>query len=157
MICPQWRKLFDGYRPVCKQLASIGSALLITGVLLMVMEGCSAFIPPSISGSNDVGVTTLTQSDNGKSVQIQVGDRLVIQLKENPTTGYQWTFNQTNQQVLAFQNSEYTSASAVGVGGGGRRIFTFKGQQVGTTELHFNLWREWQGDSSAIERFTTTL
>ncbi|MFM7448184.1 MAG: protease inhibitor I42 family protein [Leptolyngbyaceae cyanobacterium] len=104
-----------------------------------------------------MSVISLSQSDNGKSIQIRVGNLVVIQLRENPTTGYQWTFNQSNQQVLAFQGTEYTPSAATGVGGGGQRVFRFKGERAGTTELDFKLWRQWQGEQSTIDRFTTTI
>jgi len=130
---------------------------LPVGLMLVVMAGCGASISPSIDGSHDMSVTPLTQSDNGKSIQIQVGNLVVIQLRENPTTGYQWTFNQSDQQVLTFQGTEYTPSAVIGVGGGGQRVFRFKGEQAGTTELDFKLWRQWQGEQSPIDRFTTTI
>lgn len=104
-----------------------------------------------------MSVTPLTQLDHGKSIRIRVGNLVVVQLRENPTTGYQWTFNQSDEQVLGFQGTEYTPSAATGVGGSGQRLFRFKGERAGTTELDFKLWRQWQGEQSAIERFTTTI
>ena len=157
MIDHRWAQFKDRGRSPRQFFLLTCRSLLTMGLVLIVMTGCSASILPSTDGSHAVSVTSLTQSDNGKSIRIRVGNLVVIQLRENPTTGYQWTFNQSNEQVLTFQGIEYTPSAATGVGGGGQRVFRFKGEQAGTTELDFKLWRQWQGEQSAIERFTTTV
>ena len=35
-------------------------------------------------------MVTLTEADNGKTEDIAQGTRFAVQLKENPTTGFQW-------------------------------------------------------------------
>lgn len=102
-------------------------------------------------------MVTLTQRDNGKSIQIQVGDRVVVQLPENPTTGFQWSLDHTNDEVLQLENSEYNSPLAGSVGGSGQHTFTFQGKKPGVAESHFKLWRDWEGDKSITKRFVVTV
>lgn len=100
---------------------------------------------------------TLTQADNGRSIALQVGGTFTVSLDENPTTGFQWAIDSNSGDLVKLQASEYVPAAGSGVGGGGQRILTFKGQRAGNGQLKLKLWREWQGDNSIAERFAVTL
>ncbi len=100
---------------------------------------------------------TLTEADKGKTIEMHQGDRIVIQLKENPTTGYRWAIDKTDDQVLASQNAEFSPTPGTGIGGGGTRTFTFIAKQPGTVHLQLKLWRSWVGDSSIIDRYDVTI
>ncbi|MGA9994437.1 MAG: protease inhibitor I42 family protein [Pyrinomonadaceae bacterium] len=99
---------------------------------------------------------TLSKADNGKSIEARPGDRIVIHLEENPTTGYRWTAEQTDDATVELQDSDYTPAGT-GIGGGGERVMTFEAKAAGTANLRLKMWRQWEGDSSATERFNVTL
>jgi len=104
-----------------------------------------------------MSVITLTQADRGKAVTLQPGQTLVVELPENPTTGFHWAIAQNDDATLALRDSDYTPAAGAGIGGGGRRTFTFVAQQPGSVHLQLKLWLEWEGDSSIIERFDATI
>lgn len=99
----------------------------------------------------------LTQADNGRSIEVQRGDLVVIHLRENPSTGFQWAIDHNNDEALKLERSEYTPPAASTVGGAGQRTFTFSGRDSGAAEPHFKLWREWQGEQSVVERFSVTV
>ncbi len=100
-----------------------------------------------------MSVITLTQADRGKSITLQQGQTLVVQLSENPTTGFRWAIDRNDDAILALHDSDYVMATGSGIGGGGQRTFTFTAQQPGSVHLQLKLWREWEGDTSVIERF----
>ncbi|MFM7881061.1 MAG: protease inhibitor I42 family protein [Microcystis panniformis] len=100
---------------------------------------------------------TLTRTDNGKSITMQVNDLLLLSLDENPTTGFQWAIDGGGSDLVELQSSEYVPAIESRVGGGGQRVLTFKAQRAGIGQLKLKLWREWQGEPSVVERFTVTL
>jgi inhibitor of cysteine peptidase len=104
-----------------------------------------------------MSVVTLSRGDNGKTIEAQTGDSIVVRLDENPTTGFVWAIDKGNDEILPLQNSDYAMAPGVGVGGGGQRTFTFKAQKAGTVSLQLKLWREWEGDQSITERFAVTI
>ena len=104
-----------------------------------------------------MSTVTLTQADNSKTVDVRRGDTIVVQLAENPTTGFRWAADNLDEQVVKPQNDSYSPASGGGVGGGGTRTFTLLAAGAGTAPLRFKLWREWEGDKSITQRFEVNL
>jgi inhibitor of cysteine peptidase len=95
----------------------------------------------------------LTEADKGTTIDVPQGGEVVIRLKENPTTGYVWALDQTDDTVLPLQSSDFSPTPVAGVGAGGTRTFTFTAGQPGTAHLQLKLWREWEGDPSTIEHY----
>lgn len=98
---------------------------------------------------------TLTESDDGRSFNVHVGDQLFVRLEESPTTGYQWAVEQSGD-VLVLESSDFFPAGT-GVGTGGERVFTFAVQRSGSARVSLNLRRDWEADTSAIKRFEVEL
>lgn len=98
-----------------------------------------------------------TAADKGQTVQVRQGDEVIIQLKENPTTGYRWDIDKTNATLLVQHNSEFSTPGGTGIGGGGTRTITFIAKSVGTVQLELKLWRAWQGDASITDRYNITI
>jgi inhibitor of cysteine peptidase len=124
---------------------------------------CACFLATCLLLSGCAGASeaspriTLTEADNAKSFEVRQGALVVVRLKENPTTGYQWAVEGGEGNVLALQSSDYMQEPLAGVGGGGQRTFMFKAIGTGTTRLRLKLWRDWQGDASIIAHFEVTL
>jgi inhibitor of cysteine peptidase len=99
---------------------------------------------------------TLTEADNGRTVDVQVGDALLLRLPENATTGYRWSFDGLDTAIVSAHEGEYARSSEA-VGSGGEVTWTLTALVAGTTTVRLKLWREWQGDSSIKKRFAVTL
>jgi inhibitor of cysteine peptidase len=103
-----------------------------------------------------MSTVTLTASDDGRAIDLRVGDSVVLRLAENPTTGYQWALEPGSDDVLTLQGSDYAGPTSSNVGGGGQRVFTFKAARAGSATVHLSLRRAWEGDQSARRAFTAT-
>lgn len=135
-------------------------AIVITLILVLspvFFQGCGATEWKPKGGNGQDTMLTLTRTDKGKSITMQVNDLLLLSLDENPTTGFQWALDGGGGDLVELQSSEYVPAGESKVGGGGQRILTFKAQRAGIGQLKLKLWREWQGEPSVVERFTVTL
>lgn len=97
--------------------------------------------------------TMLTQADEGKSISIKPGEVMGISLNENPSTGFRWSLEKNNDEILELLKSDYIQASGSEVGGGGKRIWKFKAKKTGEVHLALKHWRAWEGDKSTVERF----
>ena len=111
---------------------------------------------PDGGGGNQMATITLTQADSGTSIDVSPGDTIAISLAENPTTGYRWAIDDLDAQVVTLVSSSYATAGG-GIGAGGTRTITLRAAQAGTAHPRLKLWREWEGDTSIIERFDMTI
>jgi inhibitor of cysteine peptidase len=100
---------------------------------------------------------TLTRAEDGKSIEVQVGDLIIVSLDENPTTGFRWAVDKSDEDVAALLSSEYAAAPGSKVGRGGRRVVTFQVRKAGISTIQLKRWRAWEGDSSITQRFSVTL
>jgi inhibitor of cysteine peptidase len=93
----------------------------------------------------------LTKVDDGGVVAVAVGERIAIELPENPTTGYRWQLE--GDAGIVVVSGVHTPASG-GVGGGGVRRFVLYADRPGQLGVRAKLWRAWSGEGSVLERFT---
>ncbi|MBT0730609.1 protease inhibitor I42 family protein [Rosenbergiella nectarea] len=111
---------------------------LLTGVLLLSSSPLfAAESVPTLEGAQ------------GKIVQLEV--------KSNPTTGYQWMISKLPQELI-FVSSDYQQNKDCpkgAVGCSGKQTFTFIAQQAGTTSLQLIYGRafdktSWQEKTVAV-------
>jgi inhibitor of cysteine peptidase len=122
-------------RSVCLLAAS---ALLLTG-------GCQL-----------LGLVILDGSDNGKTITVSLGERLMVVLESNPTTGYSWNLATLDTGVLSSDGHSYkpnrVPAGVTGSGGIDRWFFTT--ESAGATTLRL----EYRGPSDDVaEVFEVTV
>jgi len=103
---------------------------------LLVVIGALAVVPAAYA-------RTVTVRASAHLATLRVGDRLVIDLAENPSTGYAWK-TLTRPPALRFRSSRYAATappsppgSPALVGGGGRRTFTYGAVRQGSGRLTF--------------------
>ena len=130
----------------------------VMALVLLLVSGCGTTGSPGHRREvEQMSTVTLTQADNGRSVEVRPGTTIVIQLAENPTTGFRWAVDQTDERTVTIVRVDYTTAAGGGIGGGGTRSFTLKAEHPGIMQLRLKLWRDWEGESSIVERFTVTI
>jgi predicted secreted protein len=143
-------------RPLPSSLARL--APLALAALLMV--GCASKSeppPPAPVGVRENGMLILTRADHNRSAEIRVGERLVVRLPENPSTGYTWAVEENDRRLLALDGTDYAAPTEGFVGARGQRSFTFTARQPGEVALKFKYWRFWEGDASATEHYAITV
>jgi inhibitor of cysteine peptidase len=100
--------------------------------------------------------TSLTEADNGKTINLQPGETLTLTLESNPTTGYSWQVMELDNAVLAQEGDpEYKQSSGAEglVGAGGTETFRFKTIGSGETSLSLGYMRPWES-VPPVETFT---
>ena len=94
----------------------------------------------------------LTAQDNGRAIELKVGEQLTIALAENPSTGFLWQAETPVPAILRAGESTFTPKAAK-IGSSGLRRFLFEGVAPGSATFRAKLWRSWEGDASVTERF----
>lgn len=112
-------------------------------VLMLLLAGCGTS-------------TSLTGTDNGKTIQAHVGDEINIALDANPTTGYGWSIEKSDGALLTLKQSNYAASSSA-IGSGGTQTLTFVAKGVGTANLQLKYWRSFEGDKSITRQFAVTI
>lgn len=103
---------------------------------------------------------TLTEKNNGESLDLKVDDTVVIRLESNPTTGYSWILDEnTDTSVVSVVDSEYLQSveDKELVGAGGYEIFTFKAVSGGSTVIVLNYERPWEEDKEPLDTFRVNI
>jgi inhibitor of cysteine peptidase len=86
----------------------------------------------------------VTEADLGREVVALVGDALVVQLPENPTTGFRWALASFSSNTLELARDEFQTAAEAGVGGGGLRMLRFVARRAGKVRIELKLARAWE-------------
>ena len=88
---------------------------------------------------------------------VRTGDRLVVRLAENPTTGYRWELQAADPTVLALESSSFEPPATSVPGAGGRRTFKFLAVGPGATELRLAAQRARARGEDAGATFAVTV
>jgi inhibitor of cysteine peptidase len=87
----------------------------------------------------------LTEQDDGAHVTLRVGDRLLVALEGNPTTGYEWT-NMLFYEFAVLRESrepEYRAESDL-VGSGGVFLFRYLAVAADSQSFRYTYQRPWE-------------
>lgn len=99
----------------------------------------------------------LTSQNDGERVPVHRGDEIVVRLDEWSSGGYRWSLIGSANSILIPKGAETRSAESDLIGAPGVAEFRFIAREPGEAKLEFKLWRKWEGDSSAIERYAVSV
>lgn len=99
----------------------------------------------------------VTQSDQGRTVDVRSGDVIVIRMTENLTTGYGWEIESGEGTVVTLAESNYVEVAGKDMGCGGMRVLRFVALAQGNQEVRLQLRRPWDPPNKSIEQFGITI
>jgi inhibitor of cysteine peptidase len=83
----------------------------------------------------------LTAQDSGCSLNVPLHVPIVIELAENPTTGYRWQILENGNPVLRLAKDSFRRGSSTAVGAGGTRVLEFSTESAGAASLRIGYAR----------------
>lgn len=95
---------------------------------------------------------SLTEADNGRTVDVRVGEAISVTLPENATSGYRWAVDNLESGLVEANEAKPNYPSGP-VGSGGAVTFAFKSTRPGSGQVTLKHWRPFEGDASITERF----
>ena len=146
---------FDAEKSVT--VTGAGKILVRPVVKLTVQQGAAS--PQAESGEQIL----VDASYTGQEVVMAVGDRLVVTLESNPTTGFKWELAEgTDQTVLELVESRYqpgpgASQTPPVPGAGGEEVWTFQALKQGETAISLEYSQPWAGGLKADRTFNLTV
>jgi inhibitor of cysteine peptidase len=121
-------------------------------MVLALAAGADNALPSTDRHKMASPAAALTGADSGRTVTLHVGDELRLTLYENASTGFRWSVEAFDAQVVALRPQGHSPRSAA-VGSGGDTTWSLQAKAAGTTQLRLKLWRAWEGDASVQQRF----
>lgn len=96
-------------------------------------------------------------ADDGRAVDARPGTTIVIELPENPTTGFRWSLRSKVEPVLTTESDSFERPAEARPGAGGSRRFAFAASAPGEASILLWNWREWEGEGSVAKRYQVTV
>jgi inhibitor of cysteine peptidase len=101
-----------------------------------------------------VVVREIEVRSSGEHVVASTGDRIVIQVPENATTGYRWVVSDL-PNTLTVESDELVPPTSTRPGAGGERRIALNVRGAGEGQLVLSLERPWEGE--AADRFVLSI
>jgi inhibitor of cysteine peptidase len=100
-------------------------------------------------------------NDNPQSIrndfQAEIGDKITVKLCSNPTTGFQWQYTMTPDDIVAEEDYDFEEPEGDLTGAPGMEVWTFEAVENGTTEIYMEYSQPWQGGLKAEWTYTMTV
>ena len=110
--------------------------------------------------TNETGykdLMTVTKGDNGKEITLHEGERFRIELEELGSAGYNWYFDNLDEEQLELISKSTRAISDGEVGAPVMGVWLMKAKNKGSTEIKMDYYRIWEGKDKATEHFSVKL
>lgn len=124
-------------------------------VILLAALGCG----PAARAEVPVSVTCdqfSKQANIVQDVSVKAGDRVIVTLCSNPTTGFQWSEKAQlgDPKVIEQKSYKFVAPASTGmVGVPGNCVWDFEAIGRGTSTVYVEYSRNWQGGEKAVQTF----
>jgi len=134
----------------------IASVTLLTLAVLSLIVFChgTAFSEEVMKKEN---LVILTKQDQGKEIEVKVGDVVQIELEAIGTAGYQWFVDNLDQEILKLVSEETKVLHPGRLGAPVLMVWKFDVIKEGTTEIEMSHYRSWEGIARATDHFSVML
>ena len=106
----------------------------------------------------DISCDQFTQNNHAMNeFQVEIGDKITVKLCSNPTTGFQWEYEISEENVLKEEDHDFEEPEGDGVGAPGIEVWTFEAVAKGTTEVRMEYSRPWEGGEKEEWTYTMTV
>jgi inhibitor of cysteine peptidase len=96
-------------------------------------------------------------ADAGSTVELQIGDVILLSLEGNPSTGYGWNVVQGAPAVVRLIGEPSFTLASDALGAGGTLTYRFEAQGASETTLELAYARPFEPDTPPLETFAITV
>ena len=100
---------------------------------------------------------TITKGDNRKEITLHEGERFRIKLEELGSAGYNWYFDNLDEEQLELISKSTRAISDGEVGAPVMGVWLMKAKNKGSTEIKMDYYRIWEGKDKATDHFSVKL
>ena len=119
-------------------------ALLIIVVLTLTLLSC---IVTSRDTHVEISCDDFTKNPTSmrNDFEIDIGDKLYIELCSNPTTGFEWSYQMSGDTAVMEEDHDFDAPEGDVPGASGKETWTFEGVDKGATEIFMEYSQPWDG------------
>ena len=129
--------------------------------VLMLLVICTATFSLSSCGetSYDYGFKISCEkfeenSSYSSELELEVGDKIKLELCSNQTTGFNWDYEFTAENIVKEVSHDYEEPGESVVGAPGVELWTFEAIEKGTTEIKMEYSQPWEGGTKTEWTYT---
>ena len=139
------------------KLRTVAIALLV--ILILQILSFGACITTSHDYSVDISCGEFADNPNGlhDNFNIDVGDKIRVKLCSNISTGFQWDYDMTEDNVLKAEDYDFEEPSPGLTGVPGKEAWTFEAVGKGTTAINMKYSQPWQSGVEAQWTYGITI
>jgi inhibitor of cysteine peptidase len=103
---------------------------------------------------------SIGRAENGGTVELKIGETLMVSLDSNITTGYSWEIAESDESILKLKGEpEYVEPKSDPqlVGAGGTQVFRFEALKAGQATLTLVYRRPWEKDVAPADTYSLTV
>jgi predicted secreted protein len=129
-------------------ISGLASTIALLIVCWWLLSGCAP-----TWGS---GMVIVDRSFHGREIDVASGSLFRVELEQGGATGYTWEVRGLDPDYLEIVEEETVGRPGPGdlVGVPVMRRWTLLAKKTGKTEARFVYFRPWEGEESAVDRFT---
>ena len=99
----------------------------------------------------------VNSSNRSDEFEVEVGDKIRVALSSNPTTGFQWDYVITVENVVKEEDHDFEEPEGNVTGAAGTEIWTFEAVEKGATEVQMEYSQPWEGGLKKEWTYTITV
>lgn len=135
-------------------LAKIGVWLLVMGMVYLLVCPAGEAEPGKAAMPGPSDRLVLTDKDNGRSINLRLGEVLTLRLEASPGTGYGWQVVQDDPALLAPLGKPVMEPLESGkLGAAEYQVFRFKAKAAGKGVLQLHYQRQWEKQKAPAKTF----
>ena len=89
--------------------------------------------------------------------ELEIGDKIRMELCSNSTTGFQWDYEITIENIVKEEDYDFEEPEGDVIGAAGIELWTFEAVEKGTTEIQMEYSQPWEGGLKAEWTYTITV
>jgi len=126
---------------------------IFTAILLL-----SSCIVTSHDFNVEISCDEFSESNHhSDEFEVEVGDKIRVELCSNPTTGFEWDYEMTIENVVKEEDHDFEPPEGDVPGAAGIELWTFEAVEKGTTEVRMEYSQPWEGGLKAEWTYTITV
>ena len=131
---------------------------LIFTIVATVLLLSSCIVTSSLTNV-EISCDEFTEHPNSirNEFQVEVGDKITVKLCSNPTTGFQWDYEMTIENILMKEDHDFEPPEGDVPGAAGAEVWTFEAVAKGTTTVQMEYSQPWEGGLKAERTYNMTV